>query len=87
MVLYDMVLYDNRVSGCLRAGGEPVIGPARAAVRAGQLSGVCKLLDPVPYPDPDSGAVSRRRQPVTPAPGISTIIRDYPEMAAAGGIS
>jgi hypothetical protein len=36
-----------------------------------------------PDPDPDFGAVA----PATPAPGTSTIIRDYPEMAAAGGIS
>jgi hypothetical protein len=32
MVLYDMVLYDNRVSGLSRAGGEPVISTARAHV-------------------------------------------------------
>jgi hypothetical protein len=31
MVLYDKVLYDNRVSGRTRAGGEPVISPGGGA--------------------------------------------------------
>jgi hypothetical protein len=47
-----MVLYDNRVSGRSRAGGEPVISAAGAPVRASQLIGVYKL------PDPDSGAAA-----------------------------
>ena len=52
MVLYDMALYDNRVSGRSGAGGEPVISAARAPVRASQLSGVYKL------PDPDARAAA-----------------------------
>jgi hypothetical protein len=85
MVLYDMALYDNRVSGRSRAGGEPVIGPARAPVRASQLSGVYKIarLDPDPEPDPDSGAAvaAARHQAFQRASGI---IRKW---QAAGGIS
>jgi hypothetical protein len=90
MVLYDMALYDNRVSGRSRAGGEPVSSPTRAHLGIAVTSIAAKRSVQIARPGfrrcraSGAGAGQFDDYPET-AP--ETARETAPETAAAGGIS